>query len=253
MSRAAGYIASARMAGALSGLSEVVASHSTLDRNALIEAHLPQVRIIAERLLARLPPSVDRDDLIGAGVLGLLDAVSRFDPVRGVVFRTYAEARIRGAMLDSLRNLDWAPRTLRQRARELETATRRLEQALGRAAEAEEICAEMQMPVAEYLTLLQDLRGLSVAELESEDDEQIREIPDDPEQLPLARYEREEIRDRLCAAIDHLPPRERQVIALYYHEELTMKEVGAVMGLTESRVSQIHTQAVIRLRGALRT
>ncbi|HWQ35097.1 MAG TPA: FliA/WhiG family RNA polymerase sigma factor [Blastocatellia bacterium] len=221
-------------------------------RNALVEAHLPQVRIVADRLLQKLPPSVDRDDLIGAGVLGLLEAVNRYDPARGVLFKTYAETRIRGAMLDSLRDLDWAPRALRHRARELELVTRELEQRLGRAAEEEEVAAALGVGIEEYHELLSDLRGLSVTDLETDDEEQMRAVPDDPALLPLAQYERTETRTRLAAAVDRLPERERQVIALYYHEELTMKEVGAVLGLTESRVSQLHTQAVIRLRSAMK-
>lgn len=225
------------------------------DREALVEAHLPQVKLIADRLAVRLPPSVDRDDLIGAGVLGLLDAASKFDPARGVRFKTYAEMRIRGAMLDSLRDLDWAPRTLRQRARELEAAARRIEQEKGRVAEEEELAAALGLSVAEYRNLLTDLRGLSVTDLD-EDDEAAsgvwaQQVLDDPQRAPLAEYERAELRELLAKQIDRLPLRERQVIALYYVEELTMKEVGAVLQLTESRVSQIHTQAMIHLRAAL--
>jgi RNA polymerase sigma factor FliA len=225
------------------------------DRDALIEAHLPQVKLIADRLAAKLPPSVDRDDLIGAGVLGLLDAASKFDAARGVRFKTYAETRIRGAILDSLRDLDWAPRAMRQRARELEAAARRIEQEQGRMAEEEELAAALGLSMAEYQALLTDLRSLSVADLDDEDDTTpnalARQVLDDPERAPLAEYERTEVRDLLAAQIDRLPPRERQVIALYYVEELTMREVGAALKLTESRVSQIHTQAMIHLRAAL--
>lgn len=221
-------------------------------REALIEAHLAQVRLVADRLLPKLPPSVDRDDLIGAGVLGLLDAVNRYDPARGVLFKTYAETRIRGAMLDSLRDLDWAPRQLRHRARELEATMHKLEQRLGRAPEEEEVASAMQLSLGQYRELLSDLRGLNITELESEEEDQTKEIPGNPDQIPLSRYERSETRARLIAAVERLPERERQVIALYYHEELTMKEVGAVLGLTESRVSQLHTQAVLRLRTTMK-
>ena len=225
------------------------------DREALIESHLSQVKLIADRLAVKLPPSVDRDDLIGAGVLGLLDAANKFDPARGVRFKTYAEMRIRGAMLDSLRDLDWAPRTIRQRARELEAAAKRIEQEKGRMAEEEELAAAMGMSVAEYQNLLTDLRGLNVTDLDDDDETtpgaRARQILDDPERAPLAQYERTEIRDLLATQIDRLPVRERQVVALYYVEELTMKEIGLVLKLTESRVSQIHTQAMIHLRAAL--
>jgi RNA polymerase sigma factor for flagellar operon FliA len=224
------------------------------EREALIEAHLPQVKFIAERLAAKLPPSVDREDLVGAGVLGLLDAVDKYDPARGVLFKTYAEMRVRGAMLDSLRGLDWAPRSVRRRAREVETAYREIERQQGRAAEDEEVMRHLGLSAAEFHALLNDLRGLSVVGLDSDDEEttaSLRQIPDDPAHDPLRRYEQAEAREQLAAAIERLPERERQVVAFYYLEELTMKEIGAVLGVTESRVSQLHTQAVLRLRAAL--
>jgi RNA polymerase sigma factor for flagellar operon FliA len=227
---------------------------SLADRNALVEAHLPQVKFIAERMAAKLPPSVDRDDLIGAGVLGLLDAVDKFDPARGVQFKTYAEMRVRGAMLDSLRLLDWAPRSMRHRAREIEAAYHRIEQERGRAAEEGEVAEALGLSVLEFQTLLGELRGLTLLGLEGDDDDDefpVPQIPDDPERGPLALYERTESRDRLIGAIDRLPERERQVVALYYLEELTMKEIGSVLGVTESRVSQLHTQAILRLRAGL--
>lgn len=223
-------------------------------RDALVEAHLPQVKFIAERLAAKLPPSVDRDDLIGAGVLGLLDAVDKFDASRGVQFKTYAELRVRGAMLDCLRALDWAPRTLRQRAREVEAAYHKIERDSGRPAEEEEVAGALGLSTAQFHTLLSELRGLTLLGLEGnteEGDQPLPQIPDDPARNPLALYESAEGRTRLLEAIDRLPERERQVVALYYLEELTMKEVGAVLGITESRVSQLHTQAMLHLRAAL--
>ncbi|MDX2029398.1 MAG: FliA/WhiG family RNA polymerase sigma factor [Blastocatellia bacterium] len=224
------------------------------DRDALIEAHLPQVRFIAERLAARLPPSVDRDDLIGAGVIGLLSAVDKFDPSRDVQFKTYAEMRVRGAMLDCLRSLDWAPRSLRQRGREVEAAYRRIEAEQGRPAGEEEVAALLGLSLTQFQALLGELQGLTLLGLDGggEEDGSPPQLPDDPARSPLAIYERADGRARLIRAIDSLPERERQVVALYYLEELTMKEVGEAMGVTESRVSQIHTQAVMRLRGALR-
>lgn len=230
------------------------ASFSPAERERLVETHLPQVRFIADRLAAKLPPSVDRDDLIGAGVLGLLDAVEKFDARRGVMFKTYAEMRVRGAMLDSLRDLDWAPRSARRRAREVENTMRTLEGELGRAANEEEIARRLGVTLPEFHQLLNELRGLNVANINDDDDEggtNLRHIADDPTRTPLAIYQQTETRETLTAAVESLPERERQIVALYFVEELTMKEIGAVLGVTESRVSQIRTSAILRLRAAL--
>jgi RNA polymerase sigma factor FliA len=227
-------------------------SYTNGDREALIEAHLPQVEFLAERLAMKLPPSVARDDLIGAGVIGLLDAAEKFDPTRGVQFKTYAEVRMRGAMLDSLRALEWVPRSLRQRARELEATYRRLEQMHGRPAEAEEVAAALGISLTQLHAFLKELPGLTLLGLEGGEDEEGRhlaqQIPDDSLRTPQAIYETTEERNRLINAIERLPERERQVIALYYLEELTMKEVGAVMGISEGRVSQLHARALLSLR-----
>lgn len=229
----------------------------TFDRDALIEAHLPQVKYIADRLAAKLPPTVERDDLIGAGIVGLLDAVEKFNPSRGVLFKTYAEMRVRGAMLDSLRALDWVPRSMRRRAREVEATFLQIEQEKGAPATIEEVAARLNLSLPEFQTLLGELRGLTVLGFDEDEDEdsnvRTRQIQDDHASLPSTLFEQGEMRDKLAKAIDKLAERERQVIALYYLEELTMKEIGAVLGVTESRVSQIHTQAVIRLRAALST
>jgi RNA polymerase sigma factor for flagellar operon FliA len=228
---------------------------SAIDRDALVEAHLPQVKFIVDRLAARLPHTIDRDDLIGAGLIGLLDAISKYDPARGVQFKTYAEWRVRGAILDSLRSMDWASRSVRQRAREVEAAYSQLEQKYGRPAGEEEVAELLGMALAEFQALLNDLRWLNIARLDEEDDDGrgslAQQIPDDLSLVPSALFERTEEREQLSAAIDRLPKRERDVIALYYMEELTMKEIGAVLSITESRVCQIHTQAVLRLRGTL--
>ncbi len=225
------------------------------DRDALIESHLPQVKYIAERMATKLPASVEREDLIGAGVLGLIDAADKFDPARGILFKTYAELRVRGAMLDSLRDLDWAPRSMRRRAREVETAYSEIESACGRPALEEEVAARLEMSINSFQQLLGELRGLTITnlEIETEDNDEalVRQIPDDPQRTPLALYELGEQRTHIIAAIDRLPERERQVVALYYLEELTMKETGVVLGITESRVSQLHTQAILRLRSTL--
>jgi RNA polymerase sigma factor for flagellar operon FliA len=223
------------------------------DRDALIEGHLPQVKFMALRLAAKLPPWVELNDLIGAGVLGLLDAVDKYDSTKGVMFKTYAEMRVRGAILDSLRDLDWAPRSMRRRAREVEAAYSQVERTRGRSTE-EEVAAVLKLSLAEFQRLLQDLRGLTITGLDdAEDDNTVlaHQLPADAAPTPLAMYENAETREHLSGAIDRLSERERQVVALYYVEELTMKEIGAVLGVTESRVSQVHTQAVFRLRTAL--
>lgn len=236
----------------ISSYNPVVTQKNANNREELIEAHLSQVKFIADRLAAKLPPSVDIDDLMGAGMLGLLDAVDKFDPNKGVMFRTYAEMRVRGAMLDSLRDLDWAPRSMRRRAREIEAAYVEAERTRGRSTDAD-VAAVLGIPVNEFQVLIGQLRGLTVTALDAvEDEENGRSQPvGDASQTPLALYERTEARDCLADAVDQLPERERQVVALYYVEELTMKEIGAVIGVTESRVSQIHTQAIVRLRACL--
>lgn len=230
------------------------AASSKIDREALIEAHLPQVRFYAERLAATLPPSVERDDLIGAGTLGLLEACARFDPARGVLFKTYAAMRVRGAMLDSLRDLDWAPRSLRRRARAVEEAHVRIGHERGRHATQGEVAAEIGLSVQDFQLLLGELCGLQVTGLEVENDDEagqpLRPMPCALSINPIFLFEVNEQRAQLEALIDRLPERARQVVALYYLEELTMKEIGVALGVTESRVSQIHTQAVRRLRAA---
>jgi RNA polymerase sigma factor for flagellar operon FliA len=225
------------------------------DRGALIEAHLPQVKFIVDRIAARLPRSVDRDDLIGAGLLGLLDAAAKYDPARGVQFKTYAEWRVRGAVLDSLRTMDCASRSVRRRAREVEAAYTQIENKYGRPATEEEVAELLSVSLPEFQELLAELSWLTVASLDEEDDNgnggRALQIPGDPDLLPSAIFERTEEREQLTEAIDRLPPRERQVVALYYVGELTMKEIGAIFGVTESRICQIHTAAVLHLRTAL--
>ena len=235
------------------GYPRLIAGYAAENREALIEAHLSQVKFIAERLAAKLPPSVDIDDLMGAGMLGLLDAVEKFDPAKGVLFKTYAEMRVRGAMLDSLRDLDWAPRSMRRRAREVEAAYAEAERSRGTASDSD-VAGILGISVKEFHTLLGEIRGLTITGFNSskEDENGPAElVPADAGQTPMALYERADIQTRLAGAVERLPTRERQVVSLYYVEELTMKEIGAVLGVTESRVSQIHTQAVIRLRAWL--
>jgi len=194
--------------------------------------------------------------LISAGVVGLIDAFSKFDHNKKVQFKSYAQFRIRGAILDSLRTLDWSPRELRRKGRAVEEAIRSVTQRVGRAPSEQEIAAEMELSLAEYQALLGDLKGLEIGSLHmerSEDsgDEELAYIPGSPEEDPLFRCLKGEMKQRLADAIDELPEKERMVLTLYYYEELTMKEIGLTLGVVESRISQIHSSAVLRLRTAL--
>jgi RNA polymerase sigma factor for flagellar operon FliA len=226
------------------------------ERDLLLMEHLPTVRYLARRIHERLPQHVELDDLVSAGVVGLIDAFSKFDHTKKVQFKSYAQFRIRGAILDSLRTLDWSPRELRRKGRAVEEAIRSVTQRLGRAASEQEIAKEMELTLAEYQSLLGDLKGLEIGSLHmerSEDsgDEELAYIPGSPEDDPLFRCLKGEMKQRLVEAIDELPEKERMVLTLYYYEELTMKEIGLTLGVVESRVSQIHSSAVVRLRVAL--
>ncbi|MGC2619196.1 MAG: FliA/WhiG family RNA polymerase sigma factor [Acidobacteriaceae bacterium] len=217
---------------------------------------MPAVRWIARRIHERLPQHVDLEDLVSAGTLGLLDAFKKFDPAKKVQFRSYAQFRIRGAILDSLRTLDWSPRDLRRKGRAVEETIRRLTAQFGRAPSEPEIAFAMGLELENYQQLLGELKGLEIGTLHmerSEDsgEEELAYIPNRPEDDPLFRCLRGEMQERLAAAIDHLPERERLVVTLYYYEEMTMKEIGLVLGVVESRVSQIHSSAVVHLRARL--
>jgi RNA polymerase sigma factor for flagellar operon FliA len=231
-----------------------VLAYSDEARDALITAHLPKVKYIADRIAVKLPPSVERDDLYGAGVVGLIDAVERYDASRGVAFTTFAEMRVRGAILDNLRSLDWASRTTRRKAREVQQAAVQFEQEHKRSATDIEIAEQMNIPLKELRNIKQDMYSLKVTNLDERDEEtglSVSELISDSSISQLDKFELAEFKQRLAAAIGRLPLRERQVIALYYLEELTMKEIGEVLGVTESRVSQLRTQAVGRLRAEL--
>jgi RNA polymerase sigma factor FliA len=226
------------------------------ERERLLLEHLPAVRYLARRIHERLPQHVELEDLISAGVVGLIDAFSKFDHTKKVQFKSYAQFRIRGAILDSLRTLDWSPRELRRKGRAVEEAIRSTTQRLGRAPSEQEIAAEMVLTLAEFQQLLGDLKGLEIGSLhmertEDSGDQELAYIPGSPEEDPLFRCPRGEMKQRLADAIEDLPERERLVLTLYYYEELTMKEIGLTLGVVESRVSQIHSAAVLRLRVAL--
>ncbi len=230
------------------------------DRDALILEHLPQIKYIAQRISTKLPSHVELNDLVSAGILGLLDAIEKFDPHRGVKFKTYAELRIKGAILDSLRNLDWAPRSLRKKSKDLEKVYRELEQQLGRPASDKEVCDAMEISLEEFYELVDQIKGLNLGsfqELASQDEDKnseplVKYIPDAPQLDPFFVFHKSEIQSILGGAIDALPKKERLVVSLYYYDELTMKEIGKVLGVNESRVSQLHTKAMLRLRTKLR-
>ncbi len=231
---------------------------STAEREQLLMEHLPTVRYLARRIHERLPQHVDLDDLVSAGVVGLIDALSKFDHEKKVQFKSYAQFRIRGAILDSLRTLDWSPRELRRKGRAVEEAIRSVTQRVGRAPVEGEIAAEMKLTLPEYQGLLSDLKGLEIGILHMErsqdsGDEELAYIPGAPEEDPLFRCLKGEMKQRLADAIEDLPDKERMVLTIYYYEELTMKEIGLTLGVVESRVSQIHSSAVVRLRAALAT
>jgi RNA polymerase sigma factor for flagellar operon FliA len=226
------------------------------ERDRVLMEHLPIVRYIARRIHERLPQHVEMEDLVSAGVVGLIDALSKFDHRKQVQFKSYAQFRIRGAILDSLRELDWSPRELRRKGRVMEEAVRTATQRLGRVPTELEIAAEMKMELGEYQQLVSELKGLEIGSLNMEraedaGDEELSYLPASPDEDPLFRCLQGEMRQRLIDAIEGLPEKERMVLTLYYYEELTMKEIGLTLGVVESRVSQIHTAAVSRLRTVL--
>jgi RNA polymerase sigma factor for flagellar operon FliA len=232
--------------------SEAVREASGPERAQFLESHLDLVRHVALRISARLPASVELDDLVHDGVVGLLDAAERFDPFRSVRFRTYAESRIRGAILDGLRAKDWRPRSVRHLKRSLDAAIGELAATHGRAASEEEIARAMGVGLEEYRALLADLSAgalLSIDDLPPATDP----VSTDGTERPDRVLEHADLVESLGEEIARLPERERNVLALYYHEGLNMKEVGAVLGITESRVCQLHSQAASRLRAALAT
>jgi RNA polymerase sigma factor for flagellar operon FliA len=226
------------------------------DNNALLTEHMPLVKRLAHHMKAKLPPSVEVDDLIQAGMIGLLDAITRYEETHGAQFETYAVLRIRGAMLDELRNSDWLPRSMRQNMRKVEAAMSALQQKLGHAPTESEVAKSLKLSLADYQDMLSDGCGHQLVYYEDFHDSEgndsflDRYAVDDAD--PLRSLMDGDFRQAVIDAIDSLPPREKILMGLYYEEELNLKEIGAVMGVSESRVSQLHTQAVARLRATLR-
>ena len=225
------------------------------ERDELITTHLSKVKYIAERMAAKLPPSVEKDDLYGAGVIGLIDAVERFEPARGIAFTTFAEMRVRGSIIDSLRSLDWASRSTRKRAREVQDAYSKIEQRLGRYATEEEVAEELGIELGELQKTLMDIRGLSLRNLDEREEESgisLIETIASEDLTPFESFEENELKALITSLVRKLPEKEQMVISLYYIDELNMKEIGEVLSVSESRVSQLRTQAILRIRGGIK-
>ena len=226
-----------------------------INKDHLVQRFAPLVKRIAYHLMARLPSSVQVDDLIQNGMIGLLDAINRFEAGMGAQFETYAAQRVRGAMLDGLRENDWLPRSLRRDFRRIEVAIAQLEQEYGRAPSEQELASAMGLALPEYQKMLQDARGhqlLSFEDLvEAGDDDYLERHLSDDSHEPLQLLEERSLKQMLVNGIEALPEREKLMMALYYEQDLNLREVGEVMGVTESRVCQLHSQAVARLRARI--
>jgi len=226
------------------------------DRERLLLEHLPTVRYLARRIHERLPQHVELDDLISAGIVGLIDAFNKFDQTKKVQFKSYAQFRIRGAILDTLRSLDWSPRDLRRKGRAVQEAIQTLTHTLSRSPSEQEVATQLHVSLGDYQGLLGDLKGLEIGSLHAERNEDSGEdelayVAGSPDDSPLFRCLQGEMKQHLVDAIEELPEKERMVLSLYYYEELTMKEIGFTLGVVESRVSQIHSSAVVRLRSSM--
>ncbi len=225
----------------------------------LLETHLPQIRYHANQLIRRVPDSIEMDDLIDAGVLGLLDGAGRFDSTKGAQFKTFISYRIRGSMIDYLRTFDWMPRSLRDSSKELQQAMSILEQQHERPVEEADVAVHLGISLEEYRNRLMHVRSLSIIYFDdlpqSRNDDDVSSIIDtlsgDPDQMPDSQLEMSDFTQMLARAIMNLPTREKVLISLYYYEELNMKEIALVLDITESRVSQLHSQMVLRLRSQL--
>ena len=224
--------------------------HDPEAREQLVKQYIPLVKMIVGRLAIGLPSHVDRDDLTSAGIMGLLDAVDRFDHHRGIKFETYATARVRGSILDFLRAQDWVPVSIRQKAKKVESVMAALEQKLQRPPSDEEVAEMLKLSLTEYRQLLNDVNGYALISLD-EINGGAWVVDEDAQTSPGLYLENVEIKTLLGGAIDKLPDKERLVVALYYYEGLTLKEIGLTLELTEGRISQLHTKAILRLRGAL--
>jgi RNA polymerase sigma factor for flagellar operon FliA len=229
-----------------------------LDRNALIKQYQPLVRRLAHHMMAKLPPSVEVDDLIQVGLIGLADALTRYEAAQGVQFETFATQRIRGAMLDELRENDWMSRGSRKSQKDIESAMRRVEHRLGRTPKESEIAAELGMSLIDYQTLLGKVRGTQLLYLEDlsrrneDDDTYLDRHVADSDADPLNMLRDHKLREALVAAIKLLPEREQYIMSMYYEQDMNLKEIAAVLDVTESRICQLHSQSIARLRAKMR-
>jgi RNA polymerase sigma factor FliA len=229
-----------------------------LANDALLKQYSPLVRRLAHQMIAKLPANVEIDDLIQVGMIGLNDALTRFDAAQGVQLETFATQRIRGAMLDELRGNDWMSRGNRRQQRDIEGAVHRLEQKLGRAPHESEIAKEMDISLSDYQDMLTKVRGTQLVHLEDmSGDDGSNDFLDrhvgSEDANPLALLQDQRMREALVEAIKHLPEREQYVMSMYYEHDMNLKEIAAVLGVTESRVCQLHSQSIARLRAKLRT
>lgn len=228
-------------------------------RDTFVKQYAPLVKYVAGKVAVGMPHNIEFDDLVGYGVFGLFDAIEKFDPDKHVKFKTYAVTRIRGAIFDELRSIDWVPRSVRQKSREVEDAVHRLEASLGRHVSDNEIANEMGLNIQDYQKTILKISGTSILSLndvwytgEDNDKVSIVDSIESPQGLnPDIIVEKDEIKRVIIEAINELPEKEKKVLVLYYYEDLTLKEIGKVLEVTESRVSQLHTKAIMRLRAKL--
>lgn len=228
-------------------------------RDQLIMDYSPLIRFVAQRIAARLPSNIDVDDLISAGVIGLMDAIEKYDPSRDNKFKTYAEFRIRGAILDELRSQDWVPRSVRDKAKKIDRTYAELEQRFGRAVSDTEVSDAMGMGIDEYYDMVSKVKAvtlLSIDELTGPSQHDRKSLLECLENIgsknPFTQLKSKGVRELLMKNIEDLPEKQKLVLSLYYYEDLNLKEIGRILEVTESRVSQLHTQAVTRLRGKLK-
>jgi RNA polymerase sigma factor for flagellar operon FliA len=237
-------------------VADTAADGDLAERNRLVVEHVGLVKALASRLAQRVPAQVEVNELLSVGMIGLIDAAGRYRPTLGVPFDAFARRRVHGAMLDSLRDLDWAPRSARKMRRDVDATINRLRHELAREPVGAEIAGALNVSEAEYDKMLDRIRAVDLGTMRQLDagtsDSPVMEVAIDPGEGQQVLLERAELKEHLTRAISELPERERQILSLYYHEELTLAEIGQVIGVGESRVSQLRTQAIARLRGRLR-